>query len=128
MPKCCSNSFHSSSLGICHPVGHTPCTPLGLLLLLTAPFIAALEIASGTKAIIFGKPSSAFFQTALDLLEQNAIDTLMIGDDIRSDIRGAQQLGIKGVLVHTGKFSTGDLNHDIKPAFLTIHSKSQEND
>ena len=84
----------------------------------TAPFIAALETASEAKAIIFGKPSPVFFQTALDRLGERASDTLMIGDDIRSDIHGAQQFGISGILVRTGKFNKDDLDHDIEPAFL----------
>jgi ribonucleotide monophosphatase NagD (HAD superfamily) len=33
----------------------------------------------------------------------------MVGDDIVNDVRGAQVLGIRGVLVQTGKFLPGDL-------------------
>ena len=33
----------------------------------------------------------------------------MVGDDIVNDVRGAQVLGLRGVLVRTGKFLPGDL-------------------
>ena len=37
-------------------------------------------------------------------------DALMVGDDIGSDVRGAQAVGITGVLVRTGKFRPSDLD------------------
>ncbi len=37
-------SVHSTSLGRCHPVGQTPCTPLGLAVLLAAEFMAADQL------------------------------------------------------------------------------------
>ena len=40
----------------------------------------------------------------------------MIGDDMETDIQGAQSIGMKGVLVMTGKFRKSDLPHpNIKP-------------
>jgi ribonucleotide monophosphatase NagD (HAD superfamily) len=42
----------------------------------------------------------------------------MIGDDIRGDIEGAQQAGIHGVLVRTGKFRPVDLSMGITPDFV----------
>jgi phospholysine phosphohistidine inorganic pyrophosphate phosphatase len=33
----------------------------------------------------------------------------MIGDDIQADVRAAQDVGLKGVLVKTGKFRPQDL-------------------
>ncbi len=67
-------------------------------------FISGLEYASGVEAMIIGKPSSAFFQIALADLKLPASEVLVIGDDIDSDIGGAQKAGIRGVLVRTGKF------------------------
>ncbi|RWS03223.1 phospholysine phosphohistidine inorganic pyrophosphate phosphatase-like protein [Dinothrombium tinctorium] len=50
-------------------------------------------------------------------LNVKAEEAVMIGDDINSDVGGAQQCGIPGVLVRTGKFRPErDLNHPtIKP-------------
>ena len=39
----------------------------------------------------------------------------MVGDDIRGDIGGAQQAGIAGILVRTGKFRPADLDQDPQP-------------
>src|SRR5450830_210402 len=67
-------------------------------------FIAGLEYASGSTSMIIGKPSADFFQIALDDMGLQSSEVIMIGDDIDSDIGGAQASGIKGVLVRTGKF------------------------
>jgi ribonucleotide monophosphatase NagD (HAD superfamily) len=39
----------------------------------------------------------------------------MIGDDIRTDIAGAQGAGLKAALVRTGKFRPSDLDEGIQP-------------
>lgn len=80
-----------------------------------APFIKALEYASGVKAQVMGKPANAFFNAALKILGAAAKDTVMIGDDIQSDIAGAQQAGIAAWLVKTGKFRESDLACGITP-------------
>jgi HAD superfamily hydrolase (TIGR01458 family) len=67
-------------------------------------FIDGLEYASGTQAMIIGKPSRDFFQIALDHMGLEAGQAVMIGDDIDVDIGGAQQAGMKGILVRTGKY------------------------
>lgn len=80
-----------------------------------APFIKALEYASGVTALVMGKPAKHFFTSALKKLATTAKDTVMIGDDIQTDIAAAQQLGISSWLVKTGKFRESDLESDIKP-------------
>ncbi|BCM24777.1 TIGR01458 family HAD-type hydrolase [Methyloradius palustris] len=70
-------------------------------------FIAGLEYASGSTSMIIGKPSADFFQIALDDMGLKPSEVIMVGDDIDSDIGGAQAAGIKGVLVRTGKFRQG---------------------
>jgi ribonucleotide monophosphatase NagD (HAD superfamily) len=49
------------------------------------------------------------------MLGSSASETVMVGDDLRSDVGGAQDAGITGVLVRTGKFRPGDLEEDVKP-------------
>jgi len=70
-------------------------------------FVAALEFATGKKAHIVGKPNKAFFQCAMSDLRLPPEKLVMIGDDLYNDIQGAQQLGIPGILVKTGKFHEG---------------------
>lgn len=79
------------------------------------PFVMALEYASDVKPIVMGKPSPDFYQTALDLLNVKGEETIMIGDDIYGDIRGAQQAGLRTALVKTGKFRPTDLTKNITP-------------
>ena len=35
-------------------------------------------------------------------------DVLMVGDDVLGDVIGAQDAGLRGCLVKTGKYRTGD--------------------
>jgi ribonucleotide monophosphatase NagD (HAD superfamily) len=75
-----------------------------------------LEFASGQKAQIMGKPSPHFFALALDDLDLPAPNVIMVGDDIESDIIGAQRMGIRGILVKTGKFLPADIEReDVTP-------------
>jgi HAD superfamily hydrolase (TIGR01458 family) len=80
-----------------------------------APFVAALECASGRKAVVFGKPAAAFFLAASQILCVDAADILMVGDDIEVDVGGAQRAGLRGALVKTGKFRSTDLDGLIRP-------------
>jgi HAD superfamily hydrolase (TIGR01458 family) len=67
-------------------------------------FVAGLEYAADTEAIVLGKPSAAYYDAALAALDADAGMTWMVGDDFESDVAGAQALGLKTVLVRTGKF------------------------
>jgi HAD superfamily hydrolase (TIGR01458 family) len=67
-------------------------------------FVAGLEYAAQTEAIVLGKPSRAYFEAACEALDADPQMTWMIGDDLESDVVGAQGLGMHAVLVRTGKF------------------------
>jgi HAD superfamily hydrolase (TIGR01458 family) len=68
------------------------------------PFVAALEYATETEAVLIGKPNRAYFETALNDMKLPASKAAMVGDDVHTDIVGAHTVGIKTVLVKTGKF------------------------
>ena len=72
------------------------------------PFVNALEYASSKNAIIIGKPEKNFFDLAINSLSLNKNETIMIGDDIVSDIEGAKSNNIKAIQVRTGKFQSND--------------------
>jgi HAD superfamily hydrolase (TIGR01458 family) len=80
----------------------------GALSLDAGPFVAALEYAIGRQATLFGKPSRAFFEAALESLGCAAHEAVMVGDDVESDVAGAQAAGLLGLLVKTGKYRPGD--------------------
>ena len=86
------------------------------LSLSAGPFVQALEFASGKKATIVGKPSKTFFELALRDMGLRADEVAMIGDDILTDIGGACRMGMRGILVRTGKYrkETED-NARVKP-------------
>lgn len=67
-------------------------------------FVAGLEYVCSKTARIMGKPNADFFQRVLDSAGVTAVETIMVGDDIDSDVGGAQLLGMGGCLVKTGKF------------------------
>lgn len=67
-------------------------------------FVAGLEYAASTEAVITGKPSPAFFQAALATLGLDASEVAVVGDDVVSDVGGAQEAGLHGILVKTGKY------------------------
>ena len=78
-------------------------------------FVAALEYASGKEARVLGKPSKAFYHLACESMGVAPSEAVMIGDDIDSDILGAQEAGLKTALVKTGKFTPDDLVRGIIP-------------
>jgi HAD superfamily hydrolase (TIGR01458 family) len=89
----------------------------GRLALDAGPFVAGLEFASGKSPIVAGKPSPAFYAAALRSL---GLDTpasaAMVGDDVWSDVQGAQRAGLQGWLVRTGKYRQALLaDSGIKP-------------
>ncbi len=80
-----------------------------------APFVKALEHATGCTAVVLGKPAREFFVAALDTVGCEPQEAVMVGDDIVGDVGGAQGAGIAGVLVRTGKFREDDLGGAIRP-------------
>jgi HAD superfamily hydrolase (TIGR01458 family) len=72
-------------------------------------FVAGLEYAADSRAEIVGKPTAAYFEAALAELEAAPRDAIMVGDDVEADIGGAKAIGMRGVLVRTGKFRPASL-------------------
>jgi HAD superfamily hydrolase (TIGR01458 family) len=67
-------------------------------------FVAGLEYAAQMEAVVLGKPSRAYFEAACEALDADPQMTWMVGDDLESDVVGAKGVGMKAVLVRTGKF------------------------
>ncbi|MGD9169919.1 MAG: HAD hydrolase-like protein [Candidatus Thiodiazotropha sp.] len=65
--------------------------------------------------MVLGKPSADFYHSALEMIGCTPQESIMIGDDIRGDVAAAQAAGLRGLLVHTGKFQSADLGGDIIP-------------
>ena len=71
--------------------------------------VAGLEFAVGRRATVLGKPSPEVFRQALAGIRADrgaptpAAAVAMVGDDPDADVRGAQRVGLRGILVLTGK-------------------------
>ena len=72
-------------------------------------FIVGLEAAAGIEIPVVGKPAPEFFRAALLDLGADSNEAMVVGDDIDSDVRGGQAVGMTGVLVKTGKYRSSDL-------------------
>jgi phospholysine phosphohistidine inorganic pyrophosphate phosphatase len=79
------------------------------------PFVSALQYATGIEPVVTGKPAPAFFLTAAEMLGLIPDQLLMVGDDIRGDVQGAQHAGLGAALVRTGKFQPQDLESGVQP-------------
>jgi HAD superfamily hydrolase (TIGR01450 family) len=72
-------------------------------------FVAALEFATGRPARTLGKPSPAVFRQAAAGLAADLGGRVprgafaMVGDDLQADIAAAQRVGLRGILVLSGK-------------------------
>lgn len=72
-----------------------------------------LEFATSSSYTVVGKPSRAFFEEALERLQDQRkgvafADVTIISDDLKGDIIGARELGMKGIFVLSGKYKSGD--------------------
>jgi HAD superfamily hydrolase (TIGR01458 family) len=67
-------------------------------------FVTGLEYAASVEAKVLGKPSPQYFAAACEALDADPTMTWMVGDDLESDIAGAQGVGMRTVLLRTGKF------------------------
>jgi HAD superfamily hydrolase (TIGR01458 family) len=82
-------------------------------------FIAGLEYISGKESLVMGKPSPDFFNMALEDIGLEPHQVAMLGDDIVSDVGGAQRMGIKGILVLSGKYmKEHDCHYEIQPDLI----------
>ncbi len=92
----------------------------GKLCLDAGAFVAALEYATTKKAILIGKPSKLFFQTALKRLGYHENHPfLMVGDDLFADVIPAKEMGAKVALCLTGKTTRQQLQQtNFSPDFV----------
>ncbi|MHA7835581.1 MAG: TIGR01458 family HAD-type hydrolase, partial [Algiphilus sp.] len=67
-------------------------------------YVAGLEYAAQVEATVIGKPNATFFALAAADMARTPAQCVMVGDDIDSDIGGAQAAGMRGLLVQTGKY------------------------
>lgn len=82
----------------------------------TGSIIRAVEEASGKTARVMGKPERALFEMAAKQLQLDLSNLMMIGDNLETDIRGANAAGVLSVVVLTGITTETDIAaSEVKP-------------
>ncbi len=79
------------------------------------PVAAFLGYASGREAETLGKPSALLFDSVAREAGVRREEIVMVGDDAEFDASGSVALGMRGVLVRTGKFREGDATRFTPP-------------
>lgn len=69
--------------------------------------VAPFALASDVEPVIIGKPNPLLFEMAMEQLDCEPEQCLMIGDRPDTDIAGAAALGMQTALVRTGRFLPG---------------------
>lgn len=86
-------------------------------------YVAGIEYITGKQVINCGKPSKAILSLAQELLKADSLsDMAIVGDDLEFDILGAQQHGLTGILIKTGKYLPGIEEKFTQKADMTIES------
>jgi len=70
-----------------------------------------LEFATSVSYEVVGKPSEAFYNESLKKLQEQDSDAefndvIMISDDVKGDLGGAKEMGMKTFFVTSGKYKT----------------------
>lgn len=87
-----------------------------------------LEFATSTSYTVVGKPSEAFYNESLMLIRRQKSDAkfsdiTIISDDVKGDLGGAKELGMKTVFVTSGKYKSAQeiipfLKPELKPDYV----------
>ena len=91
---------------------------LGEVELNVGSWVGMLERASGRQAIYIGKPNAFVFDLAVKSMGLLRDQVLAVGDRVSTDIRGAQEYGIRSLLIKTGEFQPQDLDGSIQPDII----------
>jgi HAD superfamily hydrolase (TIGR01450 family) len=80
-----------------------------------AAITAAIEACTGARCeAVLGKPSAAMLDVALEDVDADRADCLMVGDRLHTDIRMGLEAGMPTALVLSGETGAGDLR-DLPP-------------
>lgn len=90
----------------------------------TGSLAAAVETASGRRALVVGKPSPYMFQCITEDFSVDPARTLMVGDRLETDILFGHRCGMTTVLTLTGVSSLDEAQaylasgqHDLVPHY-----------
>ncbi|MCK8058950.1 MULTISPECIES: TIGR01458 family HAD-type hydrolase [unclassified Fusibacter] len=85
----------------------------------TGAFVSMFETACNKKAKLMGKPASEYFNMALARTNSLPEKTMVIGDDIATDIFGAKKINAIAIQVKTGVYSEASNENAVyKPDYI----------
>ncbi|WP_421617467.1 TIGR01457 family HAD-type hydrolase [Brevibacillus sp. TJ4] len=81
--------------------------------------VAAVSVASGKAPVVVGKPEPIIVRYALQKLGVSGEETIIVGDNLHTDIEAGAKSGLDSLLVLTG-FSTADeaASSPVKPTYI----------
>jgi HAD superfamily hydrolase (TIGR01458 family) len=86
------------------------------------PLVAFLAYAADVEPVTLGKPSSTLFDGLAADAGVGREDIVMVGDDAEFDVSAVVDLGMRAVLVRTGKYRDGDEARVSPPPTAVIDS------
>jgi len=86
------------------------------------PLAAFLSYATGREAETLGKPSPLLFDSVASDAGVRKDEIAMVGDDAEFDASASVALGMRGVLVRTGKFRAEDATRFTPPPTVVLGS------
>jgi inorganic pyrophosphatase len=93
-------------------------TTTGEIELNVGSWVRMLETASGVEATYIGKPNPYMFELTLKSMQLDKSEVVMVGDQLGTDILGANRVGIKSILLTTGEYTNRNLECNAKPDFV----------
>ncbi|WP_045046168.1 HAD-IIA family hydrolase [Rouxiella chamberiensis] len=80
---------------------------------------APIEKITGRKPFVVGKPSPWIIRSALNKMQAHSEDTVIVGDNLRTDILAGFQAGLETILVLTGVSTLNDVeNMPFRPTWI----------
>lgn len=86
------------------------------------PLIAAIATLAYKEPEILGKPSAAFFDLAMRRLGVGPQETVMIGDNVETDVKGAKAAGLFSILITESNVKP---DADRSQADLVVHNLTE---
>lgn len=81
--------------------------------------VAAVSVASATQPIVIGKPETIIVEYALAQLGKTKEETLIVGDNLHTDIEAGRKGDLDSLLVLTGYSSKADIEkYEITPTYV----------
>lgn len=81
--------------------------------------VAAVSVAAAAQPVVIGKPQPIIVRYALERLGTKAGETLIVGDNLYTDIEAGANAGLDSLLVLTGYSTRAEAaSHPVRPTYI----------